>query len=248
MFKIEFENAREFKSAIEALSNLIDEGSFSIKKEGLGLHALDPSQIAMVVFTMPSKAFAEYQIESAQNIGLNLDNLNKILSRGTSEKLSIYDEDNRVVIQFSEGKSKKVFKVPLIDISGGVEREPKVEHDAEVVISSGKLKDAIKDISLVSSHITFEARGKTLKISASGDNAEAIIEYNEGEDGAIKKMDVKGVAKATFPVQYLDDMVKGADNASDIELSLKTNAPLKLRYTLGNASFVYYLAPRIDLE
>ncbi|MGB9635559.1 MAG: proliferating cell nuclear antigen (pcna), partial [Candidatus Micrarchaeia archaeon] len=244
----EFENAREFKSAIEALSNLIDEGSFSIKKEGLGLHALDPSQIAMVVFTMPSSAFADYQIESSQNVGLNLENLNKILNRGSTEKLSIYDEDNRVVVQFSDGKSKKVFKVPVIDVSGGIEREPKVEHDAEVLINSGKFKDAIKDISLVSSHITFEARGKTLKISASGDNAEAMIEYTEGEDGAIKKMDVKSVAKVTFPVQYLDDMVKGADNSEDVELSLKTNAPLKLKYKLGNATFVYYLAPRIDLE
>ncbi|MCX8200131.1 MAG: DNA polymerase sliding clamp, partial [Candidatus Micrarchaeota archaeon] len=103
------------------------------------------------------------------------------------------------------------------------------------------------DIALVSSHITFEVKGKKLRISASGDNAEADLEFEDGDE-SIKKMDVKSAAKATFPVQYFDDMVRGASSNTDIEISLKTNAPVKIKYALGNASFTYYLAPRIDLE
>jgi len=29
---------------------------------------------------------------------------------------------------------------------------------------------------------------------------------------------------------------------------ISVNAPIKIKYALGNAAFTYYLAPRIDLE
>ncbi len=248
MFKIDMENGKEFSSAIEALCNLIDEGTFTIKRDGIGLHALDPSQIAMVIFSMPNSAFSEFQVDSQQNVSLNLENLNKILSRGKGSQLTLYDEENRVVVQFAGGKSKKSFKVPMIDLGQSIDREPKVEHDVNIILNTGAFKDAVRDIALVSSHITFEIKGKKMMMSATGDNAEAEIEYEEGDDGSVKSMDVKNTAKATFPVQYLEDMIKGADDNTDIEVSLKTNAPMKIKYAVGNAKFTYYLAPRIDLE
>ncbi len=248
MFKIDVNEIGEFKGAIEALGNLIDEGAFSFKKEGISLHALDPSQIAMVIFTMPNKAFTEYSVEGTQVVGLNLDNFNKILSRGgKGGKVSIFDEENKVVVQFLAEKSKKSFKVPMIEVGAGVEREPKVEHDVNILMKAGAFKDAIRDIAMVSSHITFEVKGKKLRISASGDNAEADLEFEDGDE-SIKSMEVKGAAKATFPVQYFEDMVKGANGDVEVELGLKTNAPVKIKYALGNAGFTYYLAPRIDLE
>lgn len=248
MFKIDVNEIGEFKNAVEALGNLIDEGTFSFKKDGISLHALDPSQIAMVIFTMPSKAFSGYSVDGARSVGLNIDNFNKILSRGgKGNRASIYDEENKVVVQFIAEKSKKSFKVPVIDVGAGVEREPKVEHDVKIVMGAGAFKDAVRDIALVSSHIAFEVKGKKLKISASGDNAEADLEFEDGDE-SIKLMEVKSAAKATFPVQYFEDMVKGADSNTEIELWLKTNAPVKIKYALGNAGFTYYLAPRIDLE
>jgi len=248
MFKIDMNEMGEFKGAIEALGNLIDEGAFAFKKEGISLHALDPSQIAMVIFTMPGNAFADYSVDGSQVIGINLDNFNKILARGgKGGKVSIFDEENKVVVQFLGEKSKKSFKIPIIEVGAGIEREPKVEYDVKVMMNAGAFKDVIRDIALVSSHITFEVKGKKLRISASGDNAEADLEFDEG-DASIKSIETQSAARATFPVQYLDDMVKGADGNADIELGLKTNAPIKIKYALGNAAFTYYLAPRIDLE
>ncbi len=248
MFKIDLDDVKDFRSAMEALGNLIDEGEFSITKKGMGLHALDPSQIAMVIFNMPDSAFSNYEADSEQKVGVKLDNFNKILSRGKGSRMSLYDMDNKLVVEFKGEKSKKSFKIPIIEIGPGVEREPKVEHDVNIAMRASALKDAVRDVSLVSSHITLEAKGKTLKISASGDDAEAEVEFEQGEDSGIKEMEVKNAARATFPVQYLDDMIKGAEDSSDIKIALRTNAPIKISYSLGNAEFTYYLAPRIDLE
>lgn len=248
MFKIDLDDVKDFRSAIEALSNLIDEGEFSITKKGIGLHALDPSQIAMVIFSMPDSAFSSYEVEGEQKVGLKLDNFNKILSRGKGNHMSLYDDENKLAVEFMGERSKKSFKIPIIEIGPSVEREPKVEHDVNITMNAGALKDAVRDVSLVSSHITLEAKKDVLKISASGDDAEAEVEYEKGDDNGIKEMEVKNSARATFPVQYLEDMIKGADDNSEIRISLRTNAPIKINYSLGNAEFTYYLAPRIDLE
>ncbi len=248
MFRIEIEDLKGFRNAIEALKNLIDEGKFTINEEGLKLHALDPSQIAMVIFKMPYSAFSSFSVDGTQSVGLNLENFSKILARGKGNKLVLYDDANKLVVEFIGNKSKKSFKLPMIDVGPGIEREPSVEHDAEVVMKAGLLKDAVKDISLVGSHITFEVRGDSLKVMASGDNAEAELEFEPGEDEGVHSINATSTARATFPVSYLEDIVKGAEDASELKIYLKTNAPIKVVYDVSDANFVYYLAPRIDLD
>ena len=41
-------------------------------------------------------------------------------------------------------------------------------------------------------------------------------------------------------------MISEVSKTAAITLSLRTDAPLKLGYNIGDASFVYYLAPRIE--
>ena len=49
-----------------------------------------------------------------------------------------------------------------------------------------------------------------------------------------------------FPLEYLADMLKAAPSDSDVKLFIKTNAPVKIAYALGDAEIIYFLAPRIE--
>jgi DNA polymerase III sliding clamp (beta) subunit (PCNA family) len=60
MFKFSIDDARRFKDATDAIVNLIDEGQLEVGKEGLFLRAMDPSQIAMLVFSMPASTFSSH--------------------------------------------------------------------------------------------------------------------------------------------------------------------------------------------
>ena len=64
----------------------------------------------------------------------------------------------------------------------------------------------------------------------------------------VPELNVKENAKATFPLQYLEDMVKATSSASVITISLETDRPLKLEYEIEGAKVAYYLAPRIETE
>lgn len=247
MFEITLEDARLFKNSIDAIGGIIEEGIFEISEKGIHLRAMDPSQIAMVDFTMPQAAFSGYKVESPASVGLKLSDLSKVLARTRgAEKLRMALEENRLVLEF-KGESRRTFKLPLIDAGAPPAREPKVEFDATVKLGGSYLKDALHDAALISSHAVLEASDKKFAIEAHGDAGDLQAESEKGA-AQLQDIELKAPARAMFPLQYLEDMAKGAASDAQITLGLKTNAPVRMMYKIGDAALVYYLAPRIESE
>ena len=152
--KLIVQEAPAFKSVIDCIASLVEEGQFEIKQDGLQLKAMDPSQISMVSFTMPKTAFVEYSIEEETKLGIDIGQLSNILSRGKkSEKVELTTEEGRLVVKFSGEKHKRTFKIPLIEGADKVQREPKIEFKSYAKIKADALKETLKDAKLVSSHV-----------------------------------------------------------------------------------------------
>ena len=248
MFKIVVSDARVFKHAIDSIVNLIDEGQLEIGKDGIGLKAMDASQIAMVCFFMPKDAFLEYDVPSTARVGVNFESLSKILGRTRGgEQLEISQDENKLSLSFMAEKKKRNFKLPMIDMPAGMQREPKIEHDAVVKMQGGNFKEMLKDAVLVSSHIAFEAKEEGFYADVKGDGTDLKLEFEKGA-GEISEISVKAPSRATFPLQYLEDIVKASPDLGEIVVHLKSNAPLKIEYSVEGAKVSYYLAPRIDSD
>jgi proliferating cell nuclear antigen len=249
MFKFAVDDAKRYKNATDAIVNLIDEGLLEVGKDGLFLRAMDPSQIALVSFSMPKTAFSSFDapVPSAR-VGLNFDAISKILSRTRGvERLEISKDENKLALRFLGGKRKRSFKVPILDMPAGASKEPSVQHDAAVKVSSTHFRESLRDASLVGSHITLSADENGFSIEVHGDSSD-LVEENEKQSEEVIEMKVDKPAKATFPLQYLEDIVKACPENSALTIHLKTNAPLKVEYEVESAKVVYYLAPRIDSD
>lgn len=239
MFEVSVEDAKFWKSCVDAIVNLIDEGVLEVKADGIYLRAMDPSQIAMVSFFVPKKSFVDYKVEGAGKLGLNFDSLSKFLARAREkEKLKMVLEENRLGLEFS-GEGRRSFKIPLLDLSAGPQKEPKIDYDATVKVNAGQFKEILRDATLVSSHLVLEATEAGFFVDAKGDSADL-------NEKATAEMNVKKPARATFPLQFLDDIARACPNDAQITLNLKTNAPVKVEYSIGDALLTYYLAPRIE--
>ncbi|RLG21649.1 proliferating cell nuclear antigen (pcna) [Candidatus Micrarchaeota archaeon] len=245
MFDISFENAKLFKDCVDAIVNLINEGEFEISSEGITLRAMDPSQIAMVDFKMPKKACSSYKVEGDVKIGVNFEDLSRVMGRARPEEsLNLKLKDSRLEMTF-KGKFTRRFNLPLLDIGGTVPKEPKIEFDANIKLNASVLKDSLKDASLVSSHVVLSIDKNSFVIEATGDRGDVLIETKK-EETVVIAHECTNNAKAMFPLEYLNDILKGADSSTVITLYLKTDAPLKVEYPVGQAEIVYYLAPRIE--
>lgn len=246
MFELKIDNAKYWRDCVESIVNLVDEGLFNITKEGISLKAMDPSSISMVSFVMPSKAFSKFSVDKPTAVGLNLENLSKILSRTRDdEALVIRDVDNKILLEFIGPGSRRRYKLQMIDVKKNVEKEPNVKFDAHVEMVGEPLKDMIKDASLISSYIAFKASKDQFAVSARGDSGE-LEELHEKEGSLMKKVEVENNADATFNLEFLENMVKSCPIGSQINIELKTNEPLKLNYNIGEAQITYFLAPYME--
>lgn len=246
MFELKIDNAKYWRDCVESVVSLVDEGMFNISKEGIGLKAMDPSSISMVSFFMPAKAFSKYSVEKPAGIGLNIENLSKILSRTRDgEALVMRDVDNKLLLEFIGPGSRRRYKLQMIDVKKSVEKEPNVQFDAHVEMIGEPLKDMIKDASLISSYIAFKASKDQFAVSARGDSGE-LEELHEKDGSFMKKVDVQKGAEATFNLEFLENMVKSCPIGSHINIDLKSNEPMKLNYGIGDASITYFLAPYME--
>ena len=240
------EDAKFFKSCIDAVVNLIDEGIFRISPAGMHLRAMDPSQIAMVDFTLPKEAFSKLEVDGESTIGVSLVDLSKILSRtraGEKLAISVDEKTSRLLLEFT-GESKRNFKLPLLDLSTGLPKEPKIQFDSNAVLFGGAFKEMLKDAGLLSSHVVLEAKDSEFIVEAHGDSGDLKIESKKG--GALKEVKSTNASKAMFPFEYLDDMTRACPDDAEMQVSLKNDAPVKISYQIGKAGLSYYLAPRVE--
>jgi proliferating cell nuclear antigen len=245
MLELRIDNAKYWKECIDTIVNLVDEGVFNVTKEGVTLKAMDPSSISMISFFMPSKAFSKYDVEKSVGLGLNIDNLSKIMSRARDgEALIMKEHDNKLTLEFS-GQSKRRFKTQLIDVRKSVEKEPNVQFDANIEINGETFKELVKDATIVSEYISLKATKDQFVIDCRGDSGE-LNEEHLSDGSAIKKISSEKSAEATFNLQFLENMVKSCPPGSYIDISLKSNEPLKLSYKVGDAQITYFLAPYME--
>lgn len=246
MFEIKIDDARYWKNCVDSIVSLIDEGSFSISKEGIGLKAMDPSGISMISFFIPNKAFAKFEVDKPMNIGLNLENFGKILasSRG-DEQLIMKENGNKFIVEFVGKNSRRRYRLPMIDVKKDADKEPKIEFDSVIEVKADPLKEILKDANLLSTHVGFKTDKDSFLVVAKGDAGELEEEHMNNAE-VIKKITAGKASSATFNLDYLERMISACPSNSTMTLSIKTEEPIKIDYKIGDAAVSYYLAPYME--
>lgn len=241
--KVIFPSAKGFAKAMEAVWNLVDEGTLRFTKEGIKLEALDPSMISMVIFNMPKDTFLEYELEEEKKISLDIDYLKKILKRAkATDLLELGEEESRFSITFKTEKSKRNFKIPIMDLPTEAPPKLKISYHNYVKILAEPLKDIVKDAEVVSNYVKFIITPDGLEAEAVGEVGEVHESFDKGEEVLEVKAETGG--RGNYPIQYVNDVLKAAQKGEVVKLSLGTDAPLKIEYNVEGANVLYYVAPR----
>ncbi len=244
--KLVIQEAPALKAAIDSIVCLVEEGQFELTKDGINLKAMDPSQISMVSFSMPKEAFVEYNVPEEMKLGVDIGQLSSVLARGKrGERAELSTEEGRLVVRFSGEKHKRTFKVPLIETGDRVQREPPIKYTNNANIKADAIKETLKDAKLISSHVKLQLTPNQFIVDVRGENGDVKAEFNKESDEVAEINTEKGT-RATFPLQYLEDMVKATSASSMVKVNLETDQPLRLEYDVEGAHVVYYLAPRIE--
>lgn len=236
---LELRQSTFFKSAVESISSFIPEGNFRFTDKGISFKAIDPSQVVLVDYFVDKKHFDKYIIEP-NFVGIDLVELNKILQRAMPEDKMLLDiSDAELKIRF-ESDLKRSFRLPLIDVSDDEVKVPTIEYEAKVEVSTASFKEVLKDASLFGSSIVLKATDGKFFIEAKGSQG-----VMESEATKVSHVSSKKEITAKFSLNFLQNIVRQAENEKQITIELKNDSAMRVSYSIGPGKIVFYLAHMI---
>ncbi|MBW2986117.1 proliferating cell nuclear antigen (pcna) [Candidatus Woesearchaeota archaeon] len=245
--KLTLADSTYLKDSITVISELVHEARFKLTKDGIELIAMDPANVAMVVFKLLSSAFTEYELENETEIAINLANFKQILRRAKAQDVVSLEAttDNKLKITL-KGKSVRTFSLPLIDIEESEQKVPNLSFPVIISTASHVLNDAIDDADIVAESVTFAAEPEKMMIHAEGDLSKASIDI-QADDVTKINSDTKAAVKAKYSIEYLKKMIQGAKLAGEVNIHFSQDYPLKLEYKVVDKVLLsFILAPRVE--
>ena len=241
--KLKLDDPRVFSNLIGIISELVTEVKIKVSPEnGMHLTALDPANVAMVYFNIPSELFSEFVADKEEILGVNLSNLKSILRRcGMGSSLTLETEDNTLKLGIQD-KIKRDFTLALIDVEGEEKELPEWEFKSVVKMDSQAFVDAIEDCLVVSDACTFIAEPSKFIIGAGGLNT-ARAEFSSDEVQLFADS-----SSAKFSLEYLNKFIKGSKIASKVELNFSDNHPMRINFPSGKIMLSFVLAPRVEQD
>ncbi|MAE43080.1 proliferating cell nuclear antigen (pcna) [Candidatus Woesearchaeota archaeon] len=245
--KLTLAEPKYLKESVTIISELVNEARFKVSKEAIELVAMDPANVAMVIFKLLSSSFTEYDVKKDVEIAINLSNLKQIMRRAKpNDMLTLeLDPDNKLRILL-KGDNVRTFNLPIIELDEKEQKIPDLKFPINVNIPSSILNEAIEDVDVVAESVTFLVEPKKFTIHAEGDLSQAKIEMKEGDNVKIKAEGNEKV-KAKYSVEYLKKMISGSKIADDVFLYFSNDYPLKIEYkTIDKVMLSFILAPRVE--
>ncbi len=242
--KLTLAETRLLKDSVAIIADLVTEVRFRITKTGVELTAMDPANVAMVIYRLLSSAFAEYKVEHETILAINLNDLKGVLRRvKPNDTLTLTTGDSKCVITL-QGSSKREFSLPLIDIDEREQKIPELKFAAVVTTTADLLADAIEDADIIGESVAFSITDETFTVSSASDLSKAIIDIPKDAATAIK-----GVAgtRSKYSIEYLKRMTPAGKLATNVEIAFSRDYPLRLDYkVIDKMELAFILAPRVE--
>ncbi|MBS3147901.1 proliferating cell nuclear antigen (pcna) [Candidatus Woesearchaeota archaeon] len=234
------------KDSIAVLSELVNEARFKLTRDGVELVAMDPANVAMVIFKLLSSSFTEYDIDKDQEMAINLASLKQVLKRSNASDIISLEvgSDNKLQIQL-KGSTTRTFSLPLIELEEREQRIPNLTFPVTVTMKSSVLNDAISDADVVAESVTFAAEPEKFVIAAEGDLSKAQIEM-KGDSAKIKS-ETSAKVKSKYSIEYLKKMISAGKLSDEVSIFFNQDYPLKLEYKVVDKLLMsFILAPRVE--
>ncbi len=242
--KLTLSEPKFLKDSISIISDLVTEGSFRITPDAIELIAMDPANVAMVIFKLLSSSFVEYNVKEEILISINLNDLKQVLRRAKSnDAVTLETEENKFKITFKSNTTRTFF-LPLIEIEDKEQKVPDLKFNATITTNANIINEAIEDVSIIGESVSFVAEDQELKITAAGDLSKANISIKADND---TKIIAEEKSKSKFSIEYLKKMIQGGKICDKVVLQISNDYPMKLEYkVLNKVQLAFILAPRVD--
>ncbi len=235
------------KESINVISELVSEATLKFDQDKIEIVAMDPANVAMIVFKLLSSAFVEYSVEEPINLSISLDSLNQVLKRSKPSdtiNITLDQEKNKLKVQL-KGNSTRTFNISLLELDESEQKVPDLQFPVSINLHSSVFNDAIDDMDIVAESVALVAQKDNFKIEAEGNLNNASVDMQASDSLNIKATDDK--VKSKYSIEYLKKIVKGSKLSPQVAINFNKDYPLKVEYKVTDKlDLAFILAPRVS--
>jgi proliferating cell nuclear antigen len=236
---LKLDEPRLLGDAIGVVSEVVSEVRIKLLPEGLSIVAVDPANVALVIFKLPKESFSQYDAGS-ETWGVNLGDLKKILKRASGSASVVFEEgDGKLKITIHD-KVKRVFSLALIEVSSEDKDIPELNFGARVEMSADDFAQAVEDTGIVADSCAFVVADGKFVVEGSGNLNSARAEFS-GEG-----VELFGVGRSKYSLEYLMKFIKATKISGRVVVNLSDDYPLKLDFPGERMGIGFVLAPRVE--
>ena len=246
-----------FIAIFQTLKNCSTIISLIFKKDCLFIQGMDKSHVCMFEIKINATWFYLYENNNNNDKTVSLDShtfstvLNVVNDNYSIEIYQDYNDDdylniNLITMDGVVGEFGKYFKLPLTEDEKDILTLPNVDYDAEFSISSKKICEITSQMLMFGTDIDIRCSEEQIQFITNGTAGEMTVnipiddlkEYSIAEGEVI---DLK------YSLNYISKMCLTNKLSSVIEFFISPDFPMKIKYDLGDESYmIFYIAPKIS--
>jgi len=241
------------RTVIEVLKDVLNDINIVFDPNGMKIVSMDGSHSALVSMHLFADRFETYYCPTKINVGISIASLHKLMktiSNSDTVTFKIYEKNTNelhLCIQNADRNCSTTFKLKLLDIDTSEIEVKETDINCIVTMPSNDFQRLCREMSNISDIVNITCDNKTLTFSCEGDfaNQETII--GEATHGLIfNKYDIQHKISENFALKYINLFTKSTNLCNTIEINLKSQYPLILKYNVANLGEIRFaLAPKV---
>ena len=254
LLDIQTVQSNALRTLIEVLKDVLNDINITFDDTGMKIMAMDGSHVALIHMKLHAERFEKYYCKQKLNIGVCMGSWFKLMKTvGTNDTIGLFIEDEQpnelcIRIENASKNSSTTFKLKLLDIDNQDLNIPDVEINCVVTMPSNDFQRLCRDMSNIGDSVEIISDTDGLHFKCEGDFASQETVIGEATHGLVfNKRDSDDTISGKFSLKYINLFTKSTNLCNTIELYLKPDNPLILKYSVANLGEIRFcLAPKLD--
>jgi proliferating cell nuclear antigen len=247
LFEVKTVQSGAFRTLIEALKEILTEANLEFDSQGIKIMAVDETHTVLVYLRLHSDRFETYYCPAKHVLGVNMIYLFKLIkTMGNNDSLTLYlpaNNPNKLGIRMenSEKSTTTNYFLKLFDTDVEEINIPALNFTSIIHMPSIDLQKICRDMNALGEKLDVEitSSASDLIFRCIGDFAEQETIISENSTNSTMKVHkaqgaANEIVQGIFQLKHLVLFTKCTSLCPSIELYLKNDFPLILRYTVAN--------------
>jgi len=244
-----------FKILIDALKDLLTDITIEINPECIKIVTMDNSHVILVHLKLEASKFEQFYCEGTKIMGINMLNFHKIIKTvSNNDTLTLFMDRNDinhlgVRIANNGNNSCSSYKINLLDLEHTPLQIPPADFTSVITLPSTDLQKLCRDMDNIADCVEIKNIDNQLVLSCTGDfcSQETVIHDTQCQEDDAAPSGSKGTNKVAgivnnneeifqgvYSLKYLVLFTKCTNLSKTVEIYLKNNYPLIVRYTVAS--------------